>query len=325
VTLSVLDPGRTALLVIDMQNAFCHLEGTLGISGVDTGPAREVVPRIASLVQGCREAELPVIWTVQQHLTRDRARSRKRLPSHTERRARVSALAGSWDAQIVDELAPLADDPTFVVAKHRFGAFHQTRLEQLLRMLGSEALLVTGVTANACVETTIREAYLRDYDVVAVTDCIAPVRAEWYASALEVWAQYLAVLTTSGDVLAWLADAARPRPLELQHGILEVADLEAAEAFYMAILGFTVRSRERLPDGRSLLLTHEGLALAARGEGGAGRTGVLTFRVTGLKEMADRVRGAGHEVTGPGSTPYGLAVRVRDPDGNEIELCEEGG
>ena len=63
-----------------------------------------------------------------------------------------------------------------VVRKHRFGAFYETRLETLLGMLGVRTLFITGVTLNACVETTIREAYLRDYDVVAVTDCIAGVR-----------------------------------------------------------------------------------------------------------------------------------------------------
>ncbi|MTW38156.1 isochorismatase family protein, partial [Streptococcus pneumoniae] len=83
---------------------------------------------------------------------------RKVLPSHTAKRARVSAQSGTWDADFVDELADLVDDPTFVVTKHRFGAFYETRLQVLLDMLGVDALFVTGVTANACVETTLREA-----------------------------------------------------------------------------------------------------------------------------------------------------------------------
>ena len=77
-------------------------------------------------------------------------------------------------------------------------------------MLGTEALLVCGATANACVETTLREAYLRDYDVVAVTDCIAAVRPEWEPTAHAVWGQYLGVLATSGDVLNWLEQAREP-------------------------------------------------------------------------------------------------------------------
>ena len=171
--LSVLDPASSALLVVDMQNAFCYPEGTLGVSGVDVGPAREVYGPIRRLAELFKAAEMPVIWTVQAHLQPDQARNQKRLPSHTQRRSGVAALAGSWDAAIIDELAELANDPVMVVQKHRFGAFYETRLEALLRMLGVRALFVAGVTLNACVETTLREAYLRDYDVVAVTDCIA--------------------------------------------------------------------------------------------------------------------------------------------------------
>ena len=184
--LTVLDPDSAALLVIDMQNAFCHPEGTLGDSGVDVGPVQEVYEPLGGLVKAFKATGIPVIWTVQEHLQPDRSRQKKRLPSHTERRSRVAALAGGWDAEIIEELAEWADDPTMVVRKHRFGAFYETRLEALMRMLGVRTLFVTGVTLNACVETTIREAYLRDYDVVAVTDCIAGVRPQWEPTWL-IW------------------------------------------------------------------------------------------------------------------------------------------
>lgn len=214
-TLSRLDPTGTALLVIDMQNAFAHPGGTLGSSGVDVAPAVAAIPRIGVLVRACRAAGMPVVWTLQAHVEPDARRARKRLAPHTARRAGVSALAGTWDARLVDELAGLADDPLFVVTKHRFGAFYETRLHALLEMLGVGALLVAGATANACVETTMREAYLRDYDVVAVTDCIAAVRAEWEAPAHAIWQHYLGALVTSPDVRAWLdpsTDPTTPEP-----------------------------------------------------------------------------------------------------------------
>jgi nicotinamidase-related amidase len=71
-------------------------------------------------------------------------------------------------------------------------------------MLGTQTLFITGTTTNACVETTVREAYLRDYDVVAVKDCISGVNAEWEAVAYAVWAQYFGVLSDSREVAAWL-------------------------------------------------------------------------------------------------------------------------
>jgi len=321
----VLDPARTALLVIDMQNAFVHDEGTLGASGVDVRPAQAAIAPHRPLIEACRAAGLPVIWTLQVHLPDDASRARKRLASHTAKRKRVSALAGTWDAEIVDELKDLATDPTFLVTKHRFGAFYETRLDALLRMLGVEALLVTGVTANACVETTLREAYLRDYDVVAVTDCIAAVRPQWEPTAHAVWQQYLGVLATSDEVVAWLDGARAGGRVEgLLHLLLQTQDIETAERFYVDLLGLGVRKRETFRDGRPLIVTEQGLGLTN------GRTSAATdaanvdhiaFRVRGLAALVERARAAGVRVVrGPEPNAYGVSVYLEDPDGNEIEL-----
>jgi ureidoacrylate peracid hydrolase len=321
VSVEQLDPAQSALLVIDMQNAFCHPEGTLGISGVDTGPAREAIPLVARLAKRCDAAGVPVIWTRQVHLPADASRAHKRLATHTQRRKRVSALAGSWDAQLVEELRPLADDPDFVVTKHRFGCFHESRLELLLRMLGTRALLVAGVTENACVETTIREAYLRDYDVVAVSDCIAPVRADWREITHAVWQQYLCELATSEEVVAWLDRSAAPGIEALGHLLLETTDLDRAERFYAGALGLKVRKRERFRDGRPLIVTEQGLGLTEGGTGQGGQVDHIAFRTRGVRELAERLAAEGVEIVrGPEPGAYGLSLYVVDPDGNEIEL-----
>ena len=323
-TLELLDPQRTALLVVDMQNAFCHPEGTLGVSGVDVAPAQAAIPAVAALVRACRDAGLPVLWSQQVHFAADAGRARKRLPSHTQKRARVSALAGSWDAQLVDELAPLADDPTLVFTKHRFGCFYETRLEAMLRMLGTEALLVCGVTANACVETTIREAYLRDYDVVAVTDCIAAVRPQWEPVAHAVWGQYFGVLATADEVTSWLAGAAEPRALGLGHLLLQVTDLAAAESFYLDLLGLTVRKREEFRDGRPLVVTREGLGLTNGRPEGAGPLEHVAFRGSGIAALAERAAARGVEIVrGPEPSAYGVSLYLADPDGNVVEVFGE--
>lgn len=323
-SLELLDPRRTALLVVDMQNAFCHPEGTLGISGVDVEAAQRAVPVVARLAGACRAAGVPVLWSRQAHFERDAGRARKRLPSHTQKRARVSALAGTWDAQLVDELAPLADDPSLVFTKHRFGCFYETRLETLLRMLGAEALLVCGATANACVETTLREAYLRDYDVVAVTDGIAAVRPEWEPVAHAVWGQYLGLLATADEVAGWLDGASAPRALGLGHLLLQVSDLEAAEAFYLGLLGLTVRTREDFRDGRPLVVTSEGLGLTDGRPAGAGPLEHVAFRARGIRALADRAQAQGVEIVrGPEQSAYGLSLYLADPDGNVVEVFGE--
>ena len=323
IDLSALDSGSAALLVIDMQNAFCHPEGTLGDSGVDVSPVQEVYGPLGELIGAFKGAGIPVIWTVQAHLQPDHGREQKRLPSHTERRSRVAALAGSWDAQIVEELADLADDSTMVVRKHRFGAFYETRLEALLRMLGVRTLFITGVTLNACVETTVREAYLRDYDVVAVTDCIAGVRPQWEPSALEVWSHYLAHLATSGEVAQWLEESSRPVVKGIRHVLLETTDLDAAERFYVDLLGFKVKNRAPFRDGRRFIGIEQGLGLTEGGTGEGGQVDHFAFEVEGVAEFERMVAEAGYRIVRPlGPGPYGLTVYVADPDGNEIELYE---
>lgn len=227
--------------------------------------------------------------------------------------------------EIVDELRELASaDPHLVVQKHRFGCFYETRLEVVLRMLGTEALLVCGATANACVETTLREAYLRDYDVVAVTDCIAAVRPEWEPTAHAVWAQYLGVLATSTDVLSWLEQSREPRALALGHLLLQVSDLAAAERFYLDLLGLTVRKRDEFRDGRPLLVTNEGLGLTNGRPDGPGPLEHVALHARGVRTLAERARAAGVTVLrGPEPSPYGVSLYLADPDGNVVEVFAE--
>jgi len=323
-SLDALVHERTALLVIDMQNAFCHPEGTLGISGVDVRPAAAVIEPVRELVNIATAAEVPVIWTQQEHFPADARRARKRLAAHTAKRKRVSALSGTWDMEFVDELKPLADNPSLVIRKHRFGSFYETRLEQVLRMLGTEALLVCGVTANACVETTLREAYLRDYDVVAITDAIAAVRPEWEPTAHAVWAQYLGILAMTAEVIEWLQRGRLPRALGLGHLLLQTDDLERAERFYCGFLGLTVRERGTFRDGRPLVVTREGIGLTTGRPPGDGAVEHVALRARGVRQLAERAVDAGVAIVrGPEHGAYGLSLYVADPDGNQIEVFEE--
>lgn len=323
-SLDALAIERTALLVVDMQNAFCHPDGTLGISGVDVEPAMGSVQPVRELVEAATATEVPVIWTQQEHFPVDLQRARKRLAAHTAKRKRVSALSGTWDMEFVDELKPLADNPSLVIRKHRFGSFYETRLEQVLRMLGTEALLVCGVTANACVETTLREAYLRDYDVVAITDAIAAVRPEWEPTAHAVWAQYLGVLATAAEVIEWLERGRLPRALGFGHLLLQTDDLERAEGFYCGFLGLSVRERGTFRDGRPLVVTREGISLTNGRPPGDGPVEHLALRARGVRQLAERAADAGVAIVrGPEVGPYGLSLYVSDPDGNQVEVFEE--
>lgn len=199
-------PAETALLVIDPQNAFCHPEGTLGQSGVDVTSMVEMVPRIAELVRLCRSHGIPDIWTRHYNFGTDAGRDAKRITPHTHKRKTIACQPGTWDSEFVSELASLVTDDTHVVVKHRWSAFFRTRLESLLGILGTRLMILCGSTSNACIETTSRDACMRDLDVVIVRDAIGGVRRDWHETAMAVWSHYVGEVVTLDDVRQMIAE-----------------------------------------------------------------------------------------------------------------------
>lgn len=324
--LDVLDYRKSALLVIDLQNAFIHEKGTLGVSGVDAKRLSAIVPPLAKLIKRWQDAGVPVIWTMQEHFAVDNNRAKKKLLGHTARRKQVSALAGTWDEQIIDELKPLADfDPAFVIRKHRFGAFYETRLEMMLKMLGTQHLFVTGATTNACVETSIREAYLRDLDVIAVDDCISGVNAEWEAIAKQVWKQYFCEIANSGEIVEWIDEQVKPRVTNYGHQLIMVNDIDKSVAFYTNQLGFTIRPAKPLADGRPFTAFHQGIALIHGKTSDHRQLDHIAFEVNDVRAMDAKLKKAGVKYyTDLHDGPYGLTIYIADPDGTKVELYQVG-
>ncbi len=324
--LDTLDLKSSALLVIDMQNAFVHERGTLGVSGVDTNRLAAIVPALKLLVEKAQAAGMPVIWTVQEHFAVDARRARKRLAAHTSRRKQISALKGTWDAAIIDELKEYAAaDSSLIITKHRFGAFYETRLDMLLGMLGAQTLFVTGTTTNACVETSIREAYLRDFDVVAVTDCISGVSSEWEQTAQKVWKQYLCELADSANVMAWIDEQRRPQVLSYGHTLIMVEDMQRSTSFYVDQLGFRIRPAKPLADGRPFTAFHQGIALVAGRQPGQRQIDHIAFEVNDVRNLRDKLKQNNVEFYQDlHDGPYGLTIYVADPEGTKVELYQVG-
>ena len=191
-----------ALLVVDMQNGFCHPEGSfarigLGLEGADTA-----VRNAAVAIGQARQAGLPVVYT--RHLYRPgRADEGRALKQNSAALAGVNGLAaGTWDADVVDELGCRSGD--LIVDKVRFDAFQWTSLEPLLRGLGVAELVVCGVVTNICVETTIRSAFMRDFPVIMLADCCAAATRRLHELSVEVLAAYrlaeIASITGGFDV-----------------------------------------------------------------------------------------------------------------------------
>jgi ureidoacrylate peracid hydrolase len=185
-----------ALLVIDMQNGFLHPEGSVTRNDQPMFEVERVVAETVDLVAETRTAGLPVVYT--QHVFRPdyfdvppRLRSRDLFSEGDE-----SLVKGSWDAAVADELKPLETE--VVVEKNRYDAFLYTDLELVLRTLGIGRLLVCGVATNVCVESTVRSAEQRDFEVTVASDCTSGP-ADYHHAALASMA-YIAA-----EVVPWRA------------------------------------------------------------------------------------------------------------------------
>jgi ureidoacrylate peracid hydrolase len=173
-----------ALIVVDMQNGFCHPEGSLPRQGMALAGAETAVGQAAVAVRQARAAGVPVVYTRHQYRP-GRADEGQRLSELSGDLAAMGGLAaGSWDAAVVDEFGAGPDD--LYIDKARFDAFLWTSLDPLLRGLGTESLVVCGVVTNICVESTVRAAFMRDYRVTLLADGCAARTTRLHDLGVEV-------------------------------------------------------------------------------------------------------------------------------------------
>lgn len=196
-----LDPSRAALLVIDMQNGWCHPEGAMTRAGVNMTAQQAIVPSVRRLVQGCRALGMPILWSIQEHLPEDVTQKGRRIASHLSKRNILPAARGSWDAELVAPVKEVSRPEDYYIVKHRMSMFYSTTLESVLRMRGVSHLVVSGVSTNVCVESTIRDAYFRDFDITVVQDCVAGSFPELHKATLENVRIYFGEVVTLDEFL----------------------------------------------------------------------------------------------------------------------------
>lgn len=196
---------RSALLVVDMQNGFCHEHGSFAGLGFDVSPLSSAIAGCRSLVDGARASGVPVVFTrfvYQPGYVDGGLVANELLPAIKERGC---LAAGSWDAEIVEELAPDPDE--VVIDKSRYSSFYGTRLEPVLNALGIRSLVICGVTTNMCVETTARDASQRDYRTFVVEDATGELDPDRHRHALGAIAFGFGWVVPVAEVLAaWGAE-----------------------------------------------------------------------------------------------------------------------
>jgi nicotinamidase-related amidase len=211
-----IDLGKTAMLVVDMQNDFCAPGGWLDHIGVDYTPARGPIAPLGRLLPALRRAEVPVVWVnwgnrpdklnlspCLLHVYNGDGRSvgiGDPLPSN----GAPVLQKDSWAAAVVDELEVAPGDVR--IDKYRMSGFWDTPLDAILRNLGVTTLLFGGVNADQCVLATLMDANFLGYDTILVEDCAATTSPAycWDATLYNIRVCF-GFTAESGDLLKGLA------------------------------------------------------------------------------------------------------------------------
>lgn len=204
-----LDLAKTALLVIDMQNDFCHPDGWLASIGVDVTPARSPIPTLQTLLPALRHHAIPIVWinwgnrpdllNISANLCHvyNPTGTGTGLGDPLPTNGAPVLTKDSWAAAVVDELNPAPTD--IWVDKYRMSGFWDTPLDSILRNLGRTTLFFAGVNADQCVMATLQDANCLGYDCILLKDSAATTSPDYC---------WLATLYNVNQCFGFVADSA---------------------------------------------------------------------------------------------------------------------
>jgi ureidoacrylate peracid hydrolase len=191
-----IDPRRSILLVVDMQNDYCHPNGTAGGRGRDLGFIQGMIPRLLQLIDAAREQKFPIcfIRTIANDWTNS--------PIWTEFKDKknLAGAEGSWGAEFCSGFEPQKGD--LVITKHRYSAFIGTNLDQILRSRGVDSLITTGVGTGMCVFQTLSVGFMLDYYITLVEDCAATSYGpQSHNEAVSQIRKHFGVIASSSEIM----------------------------------------------------------------------------------------------------------------------------
>jgi ureidoacrylate peracid hydrolase len=221
-----IEPSATVVVVVDMQHDFASKGGMFDLAGIDVSPINAIVPAVRRVIDAGREAGLLVGYLRMGFSDDLRDAGHPTSPTwvkHVPLRAGDEVTApdgspsrilvrGTWNTSIIDELAP--HDADLVIDKHRYSGFHGTQLDQTLRTRGIDTLIVVGATTSVCVESTVRDAMMRDFRCIVVEDAVAePIGADLprtnHDASLLAMELLFAWITDTDEVVAALGRSLR--------------------------------------------------------------------------------------------------------------------
>lgn len=195
------DPATTALVLVDLQNDFIHPEGAYGRAGQKSKAIAALPDRLAPVAEAMRRAGG---WIVSTHFTLVPGKDGEPFILDHLRRlrpflAKGDFLPGAWGHALLDALQP-AD---IAIEKVAYSAFYMSRMEFALRRAGLRRLIFGGIVTNGGVASTLRDAHVRDFETVVLSDGCAAFKAEVHETAIADLAS-ISVVMSCAEALAWI-------------------------------------------------------------------------------------------------------------------------
>jgi ureidoacrylate peracid hydrolase len=178
---------RPTLTIIDIQNGFVSDRGSFYKFGYDISSYQKIIPVIQDIYRKVKSLKIPVFFS---QALREKSgidmldKYHRILPRKRRERIRKLPLCvrGTWDSEFVDGLKPAEDD--LVVHKRRDSIFQDTEFELWLRSLGVDTIIFTGIDTSICVESSLRDAFNRGWDVILISDATASLNAQFYQTTI---------------------------------------------------------------------------------------------------------------------------------------------
>jgi ureidoacrylate peracid hydrolase len=200
----LVDTKTAALVVVDMQNDFCHSDGASGRNGHNVKLIQDMAPRLRALLGYARNSGIAIVHVRTHHSPWTNSEAWVRRKNGTIKRCFPDSWGADWyegcEPILGDEWTP--DTHEYVVTKHRYSGFWDTDMDLILRSHGITSLIMTGEATNVCVETTARDGYMRDYSIVFVSDCTAAGNMAAHEATLYNMRTHFGIVVDSNEIAA---------------------------------------------------------------------------------------------------------------------------
>jgi ureidoacrylate peracid hydrolase len=193
-----VDPSHAALIVVDIQNDFCHPDCEMARLGRNMSGIEAAVGRILALIDAARAAGTQIIFFQTHHTEITESDVWREQWERSRPGGGPICRPGTWGAEFY-KVAPLPDEP--IINKHRYTGFLDTDLDLILRSRGIKTLIMTGVGTGGCVESTARDGFMKDYYVVFTSDATATYDMEEHKARVKTIGKLFGQVCTADDVM----------------------------------------------------------------------------------------------------------------------------